>query len=147
MKTWLHNLAANWADARFVKANNALRYQLTNATAAVARLTQERDAVRGAYHAARKANGYLRGTGVEHDLAEARRLQERAEKQRDELRDKYMSLLEAWQQQQPVIELAQWWRAFDHAPDPDPEVWARTETSLKRAIDKLPPAVREAGRG
>lgn len=136
--TWLRNLAHSWATIRVSNEAKDLRNDLVTAQAAAQRLKQERDAARGAYHAARQANGYLSGTGVQHDLAEARRLQERAEKQRDELRDKYMTLLETWEQQQPVIELAKWWRSYDHAPDPDPEVWARAESALKRAIDNLP---------
>lgn len=37
-----------------------------------------------------------------------------------------------------IVELAQSWRSYFHAPDPDPEVWARLESALGRAIDALP---------
>lgn len=42
--------------------------------------------------------------------------------------------------QSGIVELARQWRSYYHAPDPDPEVWARLESALGRAIDALPTA-------
>lgn len=62
----------------------------------------------------------------------------RAQARADRLQQRVTHLEQAAVAQSGIVELARQWRSYYHAPDPDPEVWARLESALGRAIDALP---------